>query len=87
MPDDALGLCGKTGAFPVHTRVDYMWAVRIPNAIAPRLNVGKADSLPGRVKSPLPLDGSGRGTGNFSITRETGCCSRIAARRFRYRSR
>ena len=57
MPDDALGLCGKTGASPVHTRVDYLWAVRIPNAAAPRLAVGKSNSLPGGVKSPLPLTG------------------------------
>jgi hypothetical protein len=58
MPDDAMGLCGKTGAIPVHTRVAYLWAVRIPNAATPRLAVGKSNSLPGGVKSPLPLTGS-----------------------------
>ena len=55
MPNDGLGLCGKTGAGPVHTRVAYLWAVRVPNSAAPRLAVGKANSLPAAVKSPLPL--------------------------------
>ncbi len=55
MPGDTLGLCGKTGAPVVHTRVDYLWAVRIPNADRPRLSIGKANSLPAGEKSPLPL--------------------------------
>lgn len=57
MPDDALGLCGKTAAPQVHTRLAYLWAVRIPNTAAPKLTVGKANSLPANVKSPLPLTG------------------------------
>lgn len=58
MPDDALGLCaGKAGA-TAHTRIAYLWAVRVPNAAAPRFAVGKANSLPANVKSPLPLIGS-----------------------------
>ena len=57
MPDDAMGLCGKTGAVALHTRVAYIWAARIPNAAAPKLEVGKSNSLPGTVKSPLPLAG------------------------------
>lgn len=59
MPDDDLGLCAAKGSSSqAHTRVDYLWAVRIPNAAAPRLAVGKANSLPADVKSPLPLTGS-----------------------------
>lgn len=58
MANDALGLCGKVGAAPVHTRIAYLWAVRVPNVVAPRLTVGKASSLPGMTKSPLPLTGS-----------------------------
>ena len=54
MPGDALGLCGRGGSAP-HTRVQYIWATRIPDAAKPRLTVGKENSLPIAVKSPLPL--------------------------------
>jgi len=57
MPNDALGLCGKTGETPVHTRIAYLWAARIPNTKAPKFAIGKADSLPSDIKSPLPLTG------------------------------
>jgi hypothetical protein len=55
MPNDALGLCGRVGASAAHTRVAYIWADRIPNAAQPRLAIGKDNSLPAAVKSPLPL--------------------------------
>jgi hypothetical protein len=58
MPDDALGMCGKAGAAAVHTRVAYLWAVRVPDTAAPKLAAGKANSLPAGIKSPLPLTGS-----------------------------
>jgi hypothetical protein len=57
MPDDALGLCGKTSAPALHTRIAYLWAVRVPNTGPPRLAVGKSNSLPASTKSPLPLTG------------------------------
>lgn len=57
MPNDEMGLCGKTGSAPVHTRIAYVWAMRVPNAPAPKLTLGKANSLPGSAKSPLPLTG------------------------------
>lgn len=60
MPGDAMGLCGKVGGAQVHTRIAYLWAARIPNVNAPRLTVGKANSLPGMTKSPLPLTGAER---------------------------
>jgi hypothetical protein len=58
MPDDGVGLCGKTGAGPVHTRVAYLWAVRVPDSGPPNLAVGKSNSLPEAVKSPVPLTAS-----------------------------
>jgi hypothetical protein len=58
MPDDGLGLCGKVGAGAVHTRVAYLWAVRVPNSAPPHLTIGKANSLPAAVKSPLPVTAS-----------------------------
>lgn len=58
MPDQAMGLCGKTGDIPVHTRLAYLWASRIPNTNAPKFLVGNANSLPADLKSPLPLLGS-----------------------------
>jgi hypothetical protein len=58
MPGDALGLCGKVSGAQVHTRIAYLWAVRIPNLNAPRLTVGKANSLSDMTKSPVPLTGS-----------------------------
>ncbi len=58
MPNDGVGLCAKTAAGPVHTRVDYLWAVRVPNSGSPNLTVGKANSLPAALKSPLPLTAS-----------------------------
>jgi hypothetical protein len=57
MPEEALGLCGKVGAPAVHTRIAYLWAVRIPNVPAPHLAVGKANSLAAGIKAPLPLTG------------------------------
>lgn len=58
MPDDGMGLCGKVGDVPAHTRLAYLWAARVPNVVAPKLTVEKADSLPPALKSPLPLSGS-----------------------------
>jgi hypothetical protein len=59
MPDDALGLCGKTGAAAAHTRVAYLWATRIPNVAPPAIVIGKENSLPTGVRSPLPVAASG----------------------------
>jgi hypothetical protein len=55
MPNDALGLCGKTGSVPARTRVAYLWATRVPNAGPPALHIGKENSLPAGIKSPLPV--------------------------------
>ena len=58
MPDDGMGLCGKVGSVPAHTRLAYLWAARVPNVNAPKLTVEKANSLPVALKSPLPLSGA-----------------------------
>jgi hypothetical protein len=57
LPNDGLGLCGKRDAPPPHTRVVYLWAARVPNAGPPQISIGKANSLPRTVTSPLPVSG------------------------------
>jgi hypothetical protein len=69
MPDDALGLCGKTGAAPAHTRVAYLWATRIPNVGPPAIIIGKENSLPSGVRSPLPVATSGAAWNNIDRAR------------------
>ena len=58
LPDDGMGLCGKVGSAPAHTRLAYLWATRVPNAGPPKLTVEQANTLPPALKSPLPLSGS-----------------------------
>lgn len=58
LPDDGVGLCGKVGATQVHTRIAYLWAMRVPNAGPPGVTIGKENSLPASVKSPLPMTAS-----------------------------
>jgi len=58
MPDDGLGLCGKAGSGAVHTRIAYLWAVRVPNSGPPHLAVGKSSFLPAGLKSSLPVSAS-----------------------------
>lgn len=58
LPDDGMGLCGKVGEVPPHTRLAYLWASRVPNAAPPKLTIEKANSLPPALKSPLPLSGT-----------------------------
>jgi len=56
LPDDRLGLCGRRDAAPRHTRVAYIWASRVPNVPVPSLSVGKTQTLPEGMRSPLRLD-------------------------------
>ena len=58
LPDGGLGLCGKTGSAPPHTKLAYLWAMRVPNVQAPSLTAGQANWLPASVKSPLPVTAS-----------------------------
>jgi hypothetical protein len=38
-------LCGQRGTVPPHTRIAYIWAMRIPNTPNPAIRLGKADNL------------------------------------------
>ncbi|HEY7211163.1 MAG TPA: hypothetical protein VH477_12880 [Bryobacteraceae bacterium] len=53
---DALRLCGQSTPAPPHTRVAYIWAVRIPNTPVPSIKIGDADYVPGGQKTPVPVD-------------------------------
>ena len=55
MPKDGINLCGPRNPAPPHTRVAYIWAVRVPNTPAPTIVIGDADNLPNHQKSPLPV--------------------------------
>ena len=56
LPDSGLALCGKTTAPAPHTKIAFLWASRIPNIPPPAIAIGKANSLPGGEKSPLPSE-------------------------------
>jgi hypothetical protein len=60
LPKDGLNLCGQRTPAPPHTRVAYIWAVRIPNTPAPDMKIGKANYIPAGQKSPVPVDVSDR---------------------------
>ncbi len=51
-----LNLCGDRGTTPPRTRVAFVWAVRIPNAATPKLQMGDANYLPLTEKSPVPVN-------------------------------
>ena len=51
-----LNLCGDRGTAPARTRVAYVWAVRIPNAATPKLQIGDANYIPLTEKSPVPVN-------------------------------
>lgn len=53
---DSLKLCGQNTPAPPHTRVAYIWAVRIPNTPAPTIKIGSADFIPAGEKSPVAVD-------------------------------
>lgn len=55
LPDDGLGLCGRREGVQSHTRVAYLWALRVPNAPPPQLSIDKPVALPPALKSPVPV--------------------------------
>ena len=70
LPDDGLGLCGKTGASPPHTKLDYLWAMRVrrrgevamkyfPDEPYTEATAGPDDALPGEVKPYFLRAGEG----------------------------
>ncbi len=52
---DGLNLCGQNTPAPPHTRVAFIWAVRIPNTPAPDIKIGEADFIPPGQKTPVPV--------------------------------
>lgn len=56
LPNAALNLCGQQGPAPLHTRVAYIWASRIPNAPTPAIKIEKANYIPAGQKSPVPVE-------------------------------
>ncbi len=78
LPDDALGLCGRREGVSPHTKVAYLWALRVPNLGPPQLAIEKGNSLPASLKSPLPVVTSDAGwkyierARSWSLIPETG---------------
>lgn len=54
--NDALALCGKKTPPPPHTKIAYLWASRVPNTSPPTITIGTANSIPGMLKSPVPVE-------------------------------
>jgi hypothetical protein len=52
---DSLTLCAKRQASKMHTRIAYLWAVRMPNVEAPTITLSGATHLPTHVKSSLSI--------------------------------
>ena len=52
-------LCGQRGAVPPHTRLAYIWALRVPNVGSPSIRIGPADSLPLGQKATVPVEANG----------------------------
>lgn len=50
-----MNLCGERTAAPPHTRVAYIWAVRIPNTPPPSIEIGEAGYIPPGQKTPVPV--------------------------------
>lgn len=50
------GLCGRSAPAAAHTQVAYLWALRIPDAPAPEIDLPAAQHLPIGIKSSISLD-------------------------------
>ena len=53
--DKGLNLCGQRTPAPPHTRVAYIWAVRIPNTRTPSIQIGPASYIPPGQKTSVPV--------------------------------
>jgi hypothetical protein len=53
---NGLHLCGQRGSLPPHTRVAYVWALRVPDTGSPAVKIGQANNLPLREKIALPVE-------------------------------
>ncbi len=56
LPDQTLNLCGRRDPAPPHTKVAYIWAIRVPNTRPPTIKIQKTDYLPIGEKSTLPVE-------------------------------
>ncbi|MGA8029926.1 MAG: hypothetical protein WB992_22510, partial [Bryobacteraceae bacterium] len=56
LPKSGVNLCGAQGPVPLHTRVAYIWASRIPNTPAPSIRIANADFIPAGQKTPVPVE-------------------------------
>ncbi len=52
-------LCGQRAPVPPHTRVAYIWALRVPNTGSPAIRIGPANSLPLGQKAEVPVEVNG----------------------------
>jgi hypothetical protein len=52
-------LCGQRGAVPPHTRIAYIWALRVPNTGSPAIKIGPANFLALGQKADVPVDVNG----------------------------
>ncbi len=51
-------LCGQRGTIPPHTRIAYIWALRVPDTGSPKIHFGPANSIPLGQKTPVPVEAS-----------------------------
>ncbi|MBV9766692.1 MAG: hypothetical protein JOZ48_17735 [Acidobacteriaceae bacterium] len=55
-PKTGVNLCGPQNPAPLHTRVAYIWASRIPSTPPPSIQLGRANFIPVTQKSPVPVE-------------------------------
>lgn len=56
LQQSGLNLCGPRNPVPIHTRVAYLWANRIPNVAPPSIRFSRANYIPEGQKSPVPVE-------------------------------
>lgn len=59
-PSHSLTLCADRRPHKSRTRQAYFWAVKIPNASAPRLEIPRAIHVPLNAESPVPVKLAGK---------------------------
>jgi hypothetical protein len=50
-----VNLCGQRTAVPAHTRVAFVWAVRIPNTPTPSIRIGEPSAIAQTLKTAVPV--------------------------------
>jgi hypothetical protein len=54
-----IGLCGSKAPAAVRTEFAWLWAIRIPNAVAPQLALPTTEHLPIGIRSAIPVSVKG----------------------------